>query len=330
MSFSNEEAKKQVKIQAEKEPRHFLTLMDFTPEELKQLIARAIEMKKHWKNFEVYEPLRNMSLAMIFDKSSTRTRVSFESGMNQLGGHSMFLSSRDTQLGRGEPIADSARVISSMVDIVMIRTFGHDIVEEFAKYSSVPVINALTDDFHPCQLLADMMTYVEHRGSISGKTATYVGDGNNMCHSWMNAARQFNFHLNIASPKGYEPNAALMEELGDHVTLFNNIDDAVAGTDLITTDVWASMGQEEEQKIREKAFKEFMVNSAVMKKADSNAIFMHCLPAHREEEVSANVIDGPQSVVWDEAENRLHAQKALLEALVVGLPNSLDIQDSIS
>ncbi len=329
MSFSNEEAKKQVKIQAEKEPRHFLTLMDFTPEELKQLIARAIEMKKHWKNFEVYEPLRNMSLAMIFDKSSTRTRVSFESGMNQLGGHSMFLSSRDTQLGRGEPIADSARVISSMVDIVMIRTFGHDIVEEFA-YSSVPVINALTDDFHPCQLLADMMTYVEHRGSISGKTATYVGDGNNMCHSWMNAARQFNFHLNIASPKGYEPNAALLEELDDHVTLFNNIDDAVAGTDLITTDVWASMGQEEEQKIREKSFKDFMVNSAVMKKADSNAIFMHCLPAHREEEVSASVIDGPQSVVWDEAENRLHAQKALLEALVVGLPNPLDVQDSIS
>jgi len=330
MSFSNAEAKKKVKIQADKEPRHFLTLMDFTPEELTQLIARAIEMKKHWKSFEVYEPLRNMSLAMIFDKSSTRTRVSFESGMNQLGGHSMFLSSRDTQLGRGEPIADSARVISSMVDIVMIRTFGHDIVEEFAKYSSVPVINALTDDFHPCQLLADMMTYVEHRGSISGKTATYVGDGNNMCHSWMNAARQFNFHLNIASPKGYEPNAALLEELGDNVTLFNNIDDAVAGSDLITTDVWASMGQEEEQKIREKAFKEFMVNTTVMNKADSNAIFMHCLPAHREEEVSAAVIDGPQSVVWDEAENRLHAQKALLEALIVGLPNPLDVQNSIS
>ena len=311
-------------------PRHFLTLMDFTPTELTQLIARAIEMKKQWKKFEIHEPLRNMSLAMIFEKSSTRTRVSFEAGMNQLGGHSMFLSSRDTQLGRGEPIADSARVISSMVDLVMIRTYGHDIVEEFARYSSVPVINALTDDFHPCQLLADMMTYVEHRGSISGKTATYVGDGNNMCHSWMNAARQFNFHLNIASPKGYEPNAALLEELGDHVTLFNNIDDAVVGTDLITTDVWASMGQEKEQKIREKAFKSFMVNSAVMAKADANAIFMHCLPAHREEEVSAAVIDGPQSVVWDEAENRLHAQKALLEALVVGMPNSLDIQDSIS
>ncbi|MCL4115171.1 UNVERIFIED_CONTAM: hypothetical protein GTU68_035901 [Idotea baltica] len=291
--------------------------MDFTPEELTRLIARAIEMKQQWKSFKVYEPLKNMSLAMIFEKSSTRTRVSFEAGMNQLGGHSMFLSSRDTQLGRGEPIEDSARVISSMVDAVMIRTFEHEIVEKFAKYSSVPVINALTDDFHPCQLLADMMTYVEHRGSISGKTATYVGDGNNMCHSWMNAARQFNFHLNIASPKGYEPNATLLEELGDHVTLFNNVDDATAGSDLITTDVWASMGQEEEQKIREKAFKSFIVNSAVMAKADKDAIFMHCLPAHREEEVSASVIDGPQSVVWEEAENRLHAQKALLEALMV-------------
>ena len=226
------------------DPRHFLTLMDFTPEELTQLIARAIEMKKQWKSGEIYEPLKNMTLAMIFEKSSTRTRVSFEAGMNQLGGHGMFLSSRDTQLGRGEPIEDSARVVSSMVDVVMIRTFGHDVVENFAKYSSVPVINALTDDFHPCQLLADMMTYVEQRGSISGKTATYVGDGNNMCHSWMNAACQFNFHLNIASPKGYEPNAALLEKLGDHVTLFNNISDAVVGTDLITTDVWASMGQE--------------------------------------------------------------------------------------
>lgn len=307
------------------EVRHFLTLMDFTPEELTQLIARAIQIKKQWKNGEIYEPLKNKTLGMIFEKSSTRTRVSFEAGMNQLGGHGMFLSSRDTQLGRGEPIEDSARVISSMVDVVMIRTFGHDTVENFAKYSSVPVINALTDDFHPCQLLADMMTYVEHRGSISGKTATYVGDGNNMCHSWMNAAHQFNFHLNIASPKGYEPSVALMEALGDHVTLFNNIEDAVAGSDLITTDVWASMGQEEEQKIREKVFKAFMVNSAVMKQADTHAIFMHCLPAHREEEVSTAVIDGPQSVVWDEAENRLHAQKALLEALVIGLPKPLDI-----
>lgn len=309
--------------------RHFLTLMDFSPEELQQLVARAIKLKKIWKSGEIYEPLKNMTLAMIFEKSSTRTRVSFEAGMNQLGGHAMFLSSRDTQLGRGEPLEDSARVISSMVDIVMIRTFGHDIVETFAENSRVPVINALTDDFHPCQLLADMMTYVEHRGSIEGKTATYVGDGNNMCHSWMNAAKQFGFHLNIACPKGYEPNAQLLKDLSDHVTLFNDIDAAVKNSDLITTDVWASMGQEEEQKIREKSFKSFMVNSAVMAKANDDAIFMHCLPAHREEEVSANVIDGPQSVVWDEAENRLHAQKALLEALVVGLPNQLELQTDL-
>jgi ornithine carbamoyltransferase len=299
--------------------------MDFSKDELTQLIARAIDLKLQWKSGEIYEPLKNMTLAMIFEKSSTRTRVSFEAGMNQLGGHGMFLSSRDTQLGRGEPIEDSARVISSMVDVVMIRTFGHDIVETFAKHSSVPVINALTDDFHPCQLLADMMTYVEHRGSIVGKTATYVGDGNNMCHSWMNAARQFDFHLNIACPKGYEPNSQLMEELADHVTLFNSIDDAVDNADLITTDVWASMGQEAEQKIREKAFKSFIVNAEVIAKANKDVVFMHCLPAHREEEVSTEVLEGPQSVVWDEAENRLHAQKALLEALVVGLPNQVDL-----
>lgn len=308
--------------------RHFLTLMDFNKDELQLLIARAIEMKKQWKAGKIYEPLKNMTLAMIFEKSSTRTRVSFEAGMNQLGGHAMFLSSRDTQLGRGEPIEDSARVISSMVDIVMIRTFGHDIVENFAEHSNVPVINALTDDFHPCQLLADMMTYVEHRGSIEGKTATYVGDGNNMCHSWMNAAKQFGFHLNIASPKGYEPNAQLLEELSDHVTLFNDVESAVVNSDLITTDVWASMGQEEEQKIREKSFKSFIVNSEVMAKANDDAVFMHCLPAHREEEVSASVIDGPQSVAWDEAENRLHAQKALLEALVIGLPEKVNLQEA--
>ena len=303
------------------EIRHFLTLMDFSRDELQQLIARAIELKASRNKGEIHEPLKNMTLAMIFEKSSTRTRVSFEAGMNQLGGHGMFLSSRDTQLGRGEPIEDSARVISSMVDVVMIRTFGHDIVENFAAHSSVPVINALTDDFHPCQLLADMMTYVEHRGSIAGKTATYVGDGNNMCHSWMNAAKQFGFHLNIACPKDYEPDTKLTESLSDHITIFHDINDAVKGVDLITTDVWASMGQEDEQKIREKAFKSFMVDDAVMALADKDAIFMHCLPAHREEEVSASVIDGKQSVVWDEAENRLHAQKALLEALVVGMPS---------
>lgn len=307
-------------------PRHFLTLMDFSRDELQLMIQRAIELKKMRKNGEVYEPLKNLTLAMIFDKSSTRTRVSFEAGMNQLGGQAMFLSSRDTQLGRGEPIEDSARVISSMVDVVMIRTFGHEIVETFSKYSKVPVINALTDDFHPCQLLADMMTYVEHRGSIEGKTVAYVGDGNNMCHSWMNAAKQYGFHLNIACPKGYDPDTELSKTLSNHITVFHDINDAVKNVDLITTDVWASMGQEEEQKIREKAFKAFKVDSAVMKLANNDAIFMHCLPAHREEEVSANVIDGPQSVVWDEAENRLHAQKALLEALVVGLPNQVNLK----
>ncbi len=299
--------------------RHFLTLMDFSSAELQQLIARAIQMKQEFKSGKIYEPLKNMTLAMIFEKSSTRTRVSFEAGMNQLGGHAMFLSSRDTQLGRGEPIEDSARVISSMVDVVMIRTFGHAIVETFAAHSSVPVINALTDDFHPCQLLADMMTYVEHRGDIAGKTAAYVGDGNNMCHSWMNAAKQFGFHLNIACPEGYEPDAKLMKSLDSHITLYHDVHDAVKGVDLVTTDVWASMGQEDEQKIREQAFKSFKVDSAVMELANKDALFMHCLPAHREEEVSAAVIDGPQSVVWDEAENRLHAQKALLEALVTGL-----------
>ncbi len=301
-------------------PRHFLTLMDFSANELQQLLVHAINMKKDFKKGKIHEPLKNMTLAMIFEKSSTRTRVSFEAGMNQLGGHAMFLSSRDTQLGRGEPIEDSARVISSMVDVVMIRTFGHDIVENFAAHSRVPVINALTDDFHPCQLLADMMTYIEHRGSIAGKTATYVGDGNNMCHSWMNAAKQFGFHLNIACPEGYEPDAELMKSLDSHITLYHDVHEAVKGVDLVTTDVWASMGQEDEQKIREKAFKSFKVDSAVMALADKDALFMHCLPAHREEEVSAAVIDGPQSVVWDEAENRLHAQKALLEALVTGLP----------
>jgi len=306
--------------------RHFLTLMDFNGDELQALLQHAIEIKKQWKNGVIYEPLKNKTLAMIFEKSSTRTRVSFEAGMNQLGGHAMFLTSRDTQLGRGELISDSARVISSMVDVVMIRTFGHDIVEEFAEYSNVPVINALTDDFHPCQLLADMMTYQEHRGSIKGKTVSYVGDGNNMCHSWMNAAKQFGFHLNIACPKGYEPNSALLTELKEHVSLFNDIADAVKGVDLITTDVWASMGQEEEQKIREKAFKDFKVDSAVMALANKDALFMHCLPAHREEEVSTAVLEGAQSVVWDEAENRLHAQKALLEALVIGLPSQVRLQ----
>ena len=295
--------------------RHFLTLKDLSSAELEQLIQRAITLKKMHRDGEIYEPLNNKVLGMIFEKSSTRTRVSFESAMIQFGGGSIFLSPHDTQLGRGEPIEDSARVISSMVDVVMIRTFEHDKVEQFARYSSVPVINALTDDYHPCQLLADMQTYIEQRGSIKGKTVTWVGDGNNMCHSYINAAERFGFDLNIATPEGYSPNQDIVDNAQAKITLFNNVSDAVRGSDLIVTDVWASMGQEEEQKKREIAFADFQVNDETMKLANHDALFMHCLPAHRGEEVSASVIDGQQSVVWDEAENRLHAQKALLEFL---------------
>ncbi len=295
--------------------RHFLTLKDLSSAELEQLIQRAITLKKMHKKGEIYEPLNNKVLGMIFEKSSTRTRVSFESAMIQFGGGSIFLSPNDTQLGRGEPIEDSARVISSMVDVVMIRTFEHDKVEQFARYSSVPVINALTDDYHPCQLLADMQTYLEQRGSIKGKTVTWVGDGNNMCHSYINAAERFGFDLNIATPEGYSPNQKIIDNTQAKIDLFNNVSDAVTQSDLIVTDVWASMGQEEEQKKREVAFADFQVNDDVMALANDDALFMHCLPAHRGEEVSASVIDGKQCVVWDEAENRLHAQKALLEFL---------------
>ena len=299
--------------------RHFLTLKDLSAAELSALIHRAIVLKAMHKDGKVYEPLKNKVLAMIFEKSSTRTRVSFESAMIQFGGGSIFLSPNDTQLGRGEPIEDSARVISSMVDMVMIRTFEHEKAEQFSQYSSVPVINALTDDYHPCQLLADMQTYLEHRGSIQGKTVTWVGDGNNMCHSYINAAEQFNFNLNIATPRGYEPDEAIVASSSANVTLFSNVNDATYQSDLIVTDVWASMGQEEEQKKREAAFAAFQVNKAVMSLANKDALFMHCLPAHRGEEVSDQVIDGSQSVVWDEAENRLHAQKALLEFLATNV-----------
>jgi ornithine carbamoyltransferase len=296
--------------------RHFLTLKDLSPEELDQLIDRAIELKQMHKDGVIYEPLKNKVLGMIFEKSSTRTRVSFESGMVQFGGGSIFLSPNDTQLGRGEPIEDSARVISSMVDVVMIRTYAHSKVETFAEYSAVPVINALTDDYHPCQLLADMQTYREHRGNIRGKKVVWVGDGNNMCHSYINAAQQFGFELAIAAPEGYEPNAEIMNAVDADVTLFNDPVAAIQQADMVVTDVWASMGQEEEQKKREAAFALYQVNDELMALAKDDALFMHCLPAHRGEEVSASVIDGKQSVVWDEAENRLHAQKALLEFLV--------------
>jgi len=297
--------------------RHFLTLKDLTPAECQQLMTRATELKKIQKSGEIYQPLKNKTLAMIFEKSSTRTRISFEIGMTQLGGHALFLSPRDTQLGRGEPIEDSARVISSMADGIMIRTFGHDIVETFAANSSVPVINALTDDFHPCQLLADMQTYQENRGSIQGKTVVWVGDGNNMCHSYINAAAQYGFNLRIATPKGYQPNMKLVAEHAHCVEMIQNPMEAAENADLIVTDVWASMGQEEEQKKREVAFKSYQVNTEMMKQANKQALFLHCLPAHRGEEVSAEIIDAKDSVVWQGAENRLHAQKALLEFLMV-------------
>lgn len=296
--------------------RHFLTLLDFTPAELDQLIARAIELKAMQHRKEIYEPMKNKVLGMIFEKSSTRTRVSFEAGSAQFGGHAIFLSPRDTQLGRGEPIEDSARVLSRMVDIIMIRTFEHEKLELFAQYSQVPVINALTDMYHPCQLLADIQTYVEQRGPIRGRDVAWIGDGNNMCHSYINAARQFGFTLRIAAPQGYQADAALIAAAGDAIRLCDTPQEAVKDADMIVTDVWASMGQEEEQAAREKAFADYQVNTALMEHAKSDALFMHCLPAHRGEEVCASVIDGPQSVVWDEAENRLHAQKALMEFLL--------------
>lgn len=296
--------------------RHFLTLLDIDPVNLNQLIHRAIELKKKHYAGERFEPLYGKVLGMIFDKSSTRTRVSFETAMAQFGGHAIFLSPRDTQLGRGEPIEDSAKVLSRMVDVVMIRTYSHKTLKSFAKYSRVPVINALTDMYHPCQLLADIQTFVEHRGDIKGRTVAWIGDGNNMCHSYINAARQFDFNLRIAVPKGYEPDADIVKAAGSHVYMTQDPADAAQGADLVTTDVWASMGQEEEQAQREKSFANFQVTSDIMAEANDDALFTHCLPAHRGEEIAAEVIDGPQSVVWDAAENRLHSQKALLEYLL--------------
>lgn len=293
--------------------RHFLSLLDLTPDELHGIINRAIELKKA----PVSDIFKGKVLAMIFEKSSTRTRISFEAGMAQLGGSAIFLSPRDTQLGRGEPIEDSARVISSMVDIVMVRTFAHQQIETFAANSSVPVINALTDDLHPCQLLADLQTYIEKRGSIQGKTVAWIGDGNNMCHSYINAARQFDFTLRVACPEGFEPNSDLVAANSDRVSVMLDPQAAVQNADLVVTDVWASMGQEDEQDDRLEVFAPYQVNHELMKGAASDALFMHCLPAHRGEEVSAELLEDPQySVVWDEAENRLHAQKALMEFLL--------------
>ncbi|WP_367026438.1 ornithine carbamoyltransferase [Methylococcus sp. ANG] len=294
-------------------PRHLVTLRDLSSAEFRELIARAIELKARK---ETYEPLKNKVLGMVFEKSSTRTRVSFEVGMAQFGGSSIFLSPRDTQLGRGEPIEDSARVLSRMVDCVMLRTHSHRTVEIFAEYSRVPVINGLTDRFHPCQLLADMQTYFEHRGDIAGKTVAWIGDGNNMCQTYVHAAELLDFELRIACPPGYEPETDLVEAAGKRVEVGQDVRTAVAGVDLVVTDVWASMGQESEQAERTGAFQSYQVDSSIMALARPDALFMHCLPAHRGEEVSAEVLEGPQSVVWDEAENRLHAQKALLEFLL--------------
>jgi ornithine carbamoyltransferase len=302
--------------------RHFLTLLDLSADEARALLQRANALKRMRAEGVDYRPLRHRTLAMVFEKSSTRTRVSFEAGMVQFGGHALFLSPRDTQLGRGEPIEDSARVLSRMVDAVMIRTFDHDKVERFAAHSRVPVINGLTDRFHPCQLLADMQTYLEHRGDIAGRTVAFVGDGNNMCHSYMNAARLFDFELRVACPADFEPDADLIAAAGKRCTLLRDPHEAAAGADLVVTDVWASMGQESEQDDRAAAFARYCVDADVMAAAKPDALFMHCLPAHRGEEVSAGVIDGPQSVVWDEAENRLHAQKALLEMLLLGTPDA--------
>ncbi len=298
-------------------PRHFISLLDMTSAELGALIHRANELKAMHHRDERYTPFPQKILGMVFEKASTRTRVSFEAGMAQLGGSSIFLSPGDTHLGRGEPIEDTARVLSRMVDIIMIRTFAHTNLERFAQYASVPVINALTDYNHPCQLLADMQTYVEHRGEIGGKTVAWIGDGNNMCNSYINAAHQFDFQLRIAAPSGYHPDAELLKRCADHVQMIADPLEAAKGADLITTDVWTSMGQEEEQSQREQAFAHYIVDDKMMAQAKPDALFLHCLPAHRGEEVSASVIDGPQSQVWDQVENRLHAQKALLEFLLL-------------
>ncbi|MGB3623610.1 ornithine carbamoyltransferase [Ketobacter sp. MCCC 1A13808] len=295
---------------------HFLTLLDIESATLEKLMHRATELKQMQHQGVIYEPFRNKVLGMIFEKSSTRTRVSFESAMIQCGGGAIFLSPRDTQLGRGEPVADTARVLSRMADIIMIRTFEHEKVETFARHSRVPVINALTDTYHPCQLLADIQTYMEHRGSIKGKIVTWIGDGNNMCHSYINAARQFGFQLRVACPSGFEPNETLVADNSDRVTVTHNPSEAVADSHLVVTDVWASMGQEEQQLERVNAFVNFQVSPKLMDTADKDALFMHCLPAHRGEEISEDMLDDPRSVVWDEAENRLHAQKALMEYLL--------------
>lgn len=296
--------------------RHFLSLLDLTGVEFRALIQRGIELRAERARGLTHDILRHKVLGMVFEKSSTRTRVAFEAAMLQCGGSAIFLSPRDTQLGRGEPIQDTARVLSRMVDVVTIRTYEHDKLELFAAHSRVPVINALTDREHPCQLLADMQTYFEQRGDIRGRTVAWLGDGNNMCHSYIHAAQLLDFELRIACPDGYAPDADIVRAAGSRVSLGRDPLAAARGADLVVTDVWASMGQEEEEQARRLAFGPYQVTAAVMAEAQRDALFMHCLPAHRGEEVSDEVLEGPQSVVWDEAENRLHSQKALLELLL--------------
>ncbi|OZB76084.1 MAG: ornithine carbamoyltransferase [Halothiobacillus sp. 14-55-98] len=304
--------------------RHFLSLLDYSLADYRRILARAEALKKAYDAGVRPDTLRQRVLGMIFEKASTRTRLSFEAGIAQLGGTAIFLSPRDTQLGRGEPIEDSARVISRMVDAVMIRAKDHHMVEQFAAYSRVPVINALTDLNHPCQLLADVFAFEQNRGSIQGKRVAWIGDGFNMCHSYINAAQVFDFELMIATPEGYQPDPVVVAAAGDRVHIVRTAHEAASGADLVVTDVWASMGQEDERERRLRDFKTFVIDDGVMAHANSDALFMHCLPAHRGEEVTAEVIDGPQSVVWQEAEARLHTQKALLEFLILG-----DVSDDV-
>ena len=302
--------------------KHFLQLRDFSREELEYLFERTRWIKDRFKRYELYQPLRDRTLAMVFEKASTRTRVSFEAGMNQLGGIAINLNRGDTQLSRGEPIEDVARVISRMVDVVMIRTFEQAIIERFAAHSRVPVINGLTNEYHPCQILADIYTFAEQRGSITGRTVAWIGDTNNVCNTWLQAAAIFDFKLHVSTPPGYELQASRAGvDCRGHLETFTDPRAACRGADLVTTDVWTSMGFEAENEERKRDFAQWMVDAAMMRESKPDALFMHCLPAHRGEEVAAEVIDGPQSVVWDEAENRLHAQKALLEYLVCGRVN---------
>jgi ornithine carbamoyltransferase len=299
--------------------RHYLQFKDFTPEEYAYLFGRTVWIKNRFKRYETYHPLHDRTLAMVFEKHSTRTRVSFEAGMHQLGGSVITLMTRDTQMGRGEPIEDVARVISRMVDIVMIRTYEQEIIERFSAHSRVPVINGLTNEYHPCQIVSDIYTYIEHRGDIRGKTVAWIGDSNNVCNTWLQAAEVLDFNVHVSTPPGYEVEPERAGLYGtDHYEEFPDPMEAVRGADLVTTDVWTSMGFEAENAERKRDFEDWQVDGDMMRAAKPEALFMHCLPAHRGEEVSADVIDGPQSVVWDEAENRLHVQKALMEFLLLG------------